>query len=136
MDLELKILLVLNSSDLLFDYLHLLYVSILTRTLTTAVHVSSSHLPIFLNLRVSQLWDRPYAFQHKMDCILNKFRLVRPSLLINIRSVSETLPYSTITNLGSKPADCPILIHYYYWVRQLTEFLIVSFQTMSSSMRL
>ena len=42
------------------------------------------------------------------DCILSQLRLIRPSLLTHIRSVSDALPYPIISDLGSKHADCPI----------------------------
>jgi len=36
--------------------------------------------------------------------------LIKSSLLTNIRSVSDALPYPIIADLGSKHADCPILL--------------------------
>ena len=49
-----------------------------------------------------------HKFPDGEDCILSQLRLIRPSLLTHIRSVSDALPYSIIANLGSKHADCPI----------------------------
>jgi hypothetical protein len=42
------------------------------------------------------------------DCILSQLGLIRPSLLTHIRSVSDTLPYPIIADLGSRYAGCPI----------------------------
>ena len=53
--------------------------------------------------------SKPPYFHMETDCILSKFRLIRPSLLTNTRSVVEGLPYPIITDLGSLTADCPIL---------------------------
>ena len=47
------------------------------------------------------------CFHKGLDCILSRFRLTRPSLPTNTRSVVETLPYPVKTDLGSKPADYP-----------------------------
>ena len=51
----------------------------------------------------------PLSFPKGMDCILTRFRLIRPSLPSDYRSVSDALPCPIIADLGSKPADCPIL---------------------------
>ena len=48
-------------------------------------------------------------FHEGLDCILSGLRLVRSSSSTHARSVVESLPYPTITDLGSNPADCPIL---------------------------
>ena len=59
-------------------------------------------------------------FHEGLDCILSGLRLVRSSSSTHARSVVESLPYPTITDLGSNSADCPILLRYYHWVRPLT----------------
>jgi len=48
-------------------------------------------------------------FPKGKDCILSLIWLIKPSFKTNTRSVSECLPYPTITDLGSNTADCPIL---------------------------
>ena len=64
---------------------------------------------------------RYYPCFHKgLDCILSRLRLVRSSSSTHARSVVESEPYPTITDLGSYPADCPIFLRYYHWVRPLT----------------
>jgi hypothetical protein len=47
-------------------------------------------------------------FPNGEDCILSQLRLIRPSLLTHIRSVSDALPHPIIADRGSKHAGCPI----------------------------
>jgi len=50
------------------------------------------------------------------------------SLDANFRSVSEPLPYSAITNLGSKAADCPHILNIItVGIRLLTEISTLRF---------
>ena len=48
-------------------------------------------------------------FPYRPDRILSHLWLIRPSLMTNTRSISETQPFPIITEVGCKPADCPIL---------------------------
>ena len=50
-----------------------------------------------------------YMFPYREDCILSHLRLLRPSSMTHIRSVSDTLPQASKSPLGSQYADCPIL---------------------------
>ena len=72
---------------------------------------------------IHALLSVPICFHIWLDCILSQLGIGRPSLLTDIRSVSETPAYPSITDLAGKPADCPyILTGYYRWVRSLPEF--------------
>ena len=68
-------------------------------------------LPEGRKLRLSNNPSSRYYphFHEGLDCILSRLRLVRSSSSTHARSVVESLPYPTITDLGSNPADCPIL---------------------------
>ena len=67
--------------------------------------------------------SKSIRFHVWLDCILTSLGIGRPSQRSGTRSVSESLPYASVTHLGSNPADCPyILTGYYHWSRSLPGF--------------
>ena len=49
-----------------------------------------------------------HKFPYRTDCILSHLRLPKPSSITHIRSVSDALPLTSKSSLGSKHAGCPI----------------------------
>ena len=68
------------------------------------------------------------CFHIRADCILSRFKLVQPSLPTNTRSVVESPPYPYHNGFRWWPCGFSNPSHYYYWVRQLTEFFHHRFQ--------